>query len=246
MLDDAWYVPASMNRVVVLGFEEDYHAIANSPGSLGSAATGNGYSRMANTAFFLAEFIRALGYRALPAGNGVGLSVPMAVDAGLGQQGRMGVLVTPKYGPRVRLAKVITDMPMSTDAPINFGVTEFCERCMLCAANCPSGTVTSGPRTWAGPSRSNNPGAFKWYAELEYCYDYNGFGCSTCKRVCPFNKPNNSWLHKMTRAIVLARIGTADQMMTVADKASGYGRQLPDAEFWRLDGGACITSRDPR
>ena len=138
--DDAWYIPESMDRVVAMAFEEDYHAITNSPGRIASAGVGNGYSRMANTAFFMAEFIRALGYRALPAGNEVGLSIPMAVDAGLGEVGRLGVLITPKYGPRVRLAKVITDMPLGIDRPIRFGVREFCEVCMLCATHCPSGS----------------------------------------------------------------------------------------------------------
>ena len=141
-----------MNRVVALAFEEDYLALANSPGRLASAAVGNGYSRMANTAFFLAEFLRCLGYRAIPAGNGVGLSVPIAIDAGLGEYGRMGLLMTPKYGPRVRLAKVITDMPLTVDAPIRFGVREFCEVCMLCATHCPSGAVSDGERTWKGNS----------------------------------------------------------------------------------------------
>ena len=106
--EDAWYIPPSMNRVVALAFEEDYYALANSPGRLASAAVGNGYSRMAITSSQLSDFIRGLGYRAIPAGNGVGLSIPIAIDAGLGQLGRMGLLVTPKYGPRVRLAKVIT------------------------------------------------------------------------------------------------------------------------------------------
>lgn len=145
---DAWYIPESMNRVIVLAFEEDYYAIANSPGRLASAATGNGYSRMAVTATTLAEFIRYLGYRAIPAGNGVGLSIPMAIDAGLGELGRLGLLVTPKYGPRVRLAKVITDMLLLPDAPIRFGVTEFCEACLLCADHCPSKAISGRPRTW--------------------------------------------------------------------------------------------------
>jgi epoxyqueuosine reductase len=242
--EDAWYIPAAMNRVIVLAFEEDFYAIANSPGALASAATGNGYSRMANTAYFVAEFVRALGYRALPAGNGVALSVPMAIDAGLGQLGRMGLLVTPKYGPRVRLAKVLTDMPLETDAPIDFGVTEFCDRCKLCATECPTGAVTEGSRTWKGNSKSNNPGTLKWYATVERCYDYNGFSCSTCKRVCPFNKPNNSWLHQMTRGLVLGRVRPANAVMTRLDQASGYGSQVPDSEFWKMDGNRSIAARD--
>ena len=63
-----------MNRVVALAFEEYYPGIQNSPGRLASAAVGDGYSRMAVTASTLADFIRGLGFRALPAGNGVGLS----------------------------------------------------------------------------------------------------------------------------------------------------------------------------
>ncbi|RLE07190.1 MAG: hypothetical protein DRJ06_06390 [Candidatus Aminicenantes bacterium] len=241
---DAWYIPESMNRVIALAFEEDYYAIANSPGRLASAATGNGYSRMAVTATTLAEFIRYLGYRAIPAGNGVGLSIPMAIDAGLGELGRMGLLVTPKYGPRVRLAKVITDMPLLPDAPIRFGVTEFCEACHLCAQHCPSKAISDGARTWEGKSLSNNPGIFKWYIEPEKCYDFNGFSCSNCKRVCPFNKPNNSWLHRLTRAIVQTKMKSLDKVMVTLDQASGYGQQLEDKEFWRMDGQKSITARE--
>jgi reductive dehalogenase len=242
--EEAWYIPESMNRVVALAFEEDYYGISNSPGRLASAAVGNGYSRMAITSSQLSDFIRGLGYRALPAGNGVGLSIPMAIDAGLGQLGRMGLLVTPKYGPRVRLAKVITDMPLVPDSAIDFGVTEFCEACMLCADDCPSESVTKGPMTWEGSSGSNHPGARKWYTKVEGCYDFNGFSCSNCKRVCPFNKPNNSWLHRMIRGTIEGRMVSADKVMVKLDQASGYGRQTQDTEFWELDGSQSITARE--
>ena len=242
--EDAWYIPESMNRVIALAFEEDYHAIANSPGRLASAAVGNGYSRMAITSSTLADFIRGLGYRALPAGNGVGLSIPIAVDAGLGQVGRLGLLITPKYGPRVRIAKVITDMPLVPNRPIDFGVTEFCEACMLCADECPSESITSGPRTWEGKVNSNNPGVLKWYVEGATCFDFNGFSCSNCKRCCPFNKPNNSWLHRMIRTAIDGRIRPADRMMVGLDQASGYGRQVEDTEFWKMDGSRSITARE--
>jgi len=242
--EDAWYIPESMNRVISLAFEEDYFAISNSPGRLASAATGNGYSRMAVTSSQLSDFIRGLGYRALPAGNGLGPSIPIAIDAGLGQLGRMGLLVTPKYGPRVRLAKVITDMPLVPDSPIDFGVTEFCEACMLCAADCPSESVAEGPMTWEGFSASNHPGALKWYTKVEGCYDFNGFSCSNCKRVCPFNKPNNSWLHRMIRGMIEGRMVSADKVMVKLDQASGYGKQTQDTEFWKMDGSRSITARE--
>jgi epoxyqueuosine reductase len=242
--EDAWYIPQSMNRVVALAFEENYFGIANSPGRLASAAVGDGYSRMAFTANTLAQFIRGLGYRAIPAGNGTGLSIPIAIDAGLGQLGRMGLLVTPKYGPRVRLAKVITDMPLTADSPIEFGVTEFCESCKLCAKECPSSAICDGERTWKGKSPSNNPGTYKWYINSEKCYDFNGFSCSNCKRVCPFTKPNNSWLHRMIRTAIKGKIDPLNKVMVTLEQASGYGQQLQNTDFWKMDGQKSITARE--
>ncbi|MDT8402107.1 MAG: reductive dehalogenase [Bacteroidales bacterium] len=242
--DDKWQITPSMNRVIVIAFEEDYEAIMNSPGKLASAATGDGYSRMAVTAFKLSEFIRALGYNAVPAGNGVGLSIPMAIDAGLGELGRNGLLVTPKFGPRVRIAKVLTDMPLVPDKPISFGVKEFCEACLTCANDCPSGSIGKGPMTWEGLTTSNNPGALKWYVNQETCYDYNGFSCSNCKRNCPFNKPNNSWLHKAIREIIKLRSKGLGNVMVNLDQASGYGEQVHSDNFWESDGSRSITARE--
>lgn len=160
-------VPSSMKYVISLAFEEDYDGIMNSPGRLASAAVGDGYSKMAVTSHKVAEFIRALGYSAIPCGNDTALSIPIAIDAGLGELGRNGLLLTPKYGPRVRLAKVFTDMPLIADSPIRFGAKEFCDACMLCAKDCPSNSISQGDQTWEGKSISNNEGTLKWYVEPE-------------------------------------------------------------------------------
>ncbi len=242
--EDAWHIPGSMKWVISLAFEEDYEGMTNSPGRLASAATGDGYSRMAQTAYKLAEFIRCLGYKAIPAGNGTALSIPIAIDAGLGELGRNGLLVTPKYGPRVRLAKVFTDMPLEPDHPIKFGVTEFCETCMLCAVDCPSGSISKEGRTWQGKTVSNNPGIYKWYVQPESCYDYNGFSCSNCKMTCPFNKPNNEWTHKIVRGAIKLKVKPMNSVMTQLDQASGYGKQMDSRDFWKLDGSKKITSRE--
>jgi epoxyqueuosine reductase QueG len=81
----------------------------------------------------MARFIQELGYHAMPSGNDTALSIPMAVDAGLGELGRNGILITPKYGPRVRLCKVFTDLPLVHDKPVDLGVQAFCEICKKCA-----------------------------------------------------------------------------------------------------------------
>ncbi|RLI08854.1 reductive dehalogenase [Candidatus Bathyarchaeota archaeon] len=184
-------LPEEVRNVVVMVIEMDAAEIATSPACPAAAATGLGYSRMAFTASCLAEFIRNLGYTAIPAGNDTGLSIPLAIDAGLGQLGRNGLLITPEYGPRVRLCKVFTDLPLQPDAPIDFGVTDFCRRCRLCAEACEAGAISEEPEpSWEPACRSNNPGALKWYVDSEKCYEFwcdNGGDCSTCIAVCPYN-----------------------------------------------------------
>jgi len=98
---------------------------------------------MGITDIALAEAIRMMGYNAIPCKNGTALSIPLAIDAGLGQLGRNGLLITPKYGPAVRIGKVLTDMPLVPDRPIDFGVTEFCQSCKKCAEHCPPGPSPS-------------------------------------------------------------------------------------------------------
>ena len=184
-------MPEGTKWVVALAFEMDELAIATSPEAIAGAASGIGYSRMAFTASTLAEFIRNLGYTAVAAGNNVGLSVPIAVEAGLGQMGRNGILVTPEYGPRVRLAKIFTDLPLTPDKPIDFGVVRFCRTCKRCAEACEVDAISKGEPTWEPACRSSSPGAKKWYVDGEKCLEYwfdNGIDCSTCISVCPYTK----------------------------------------------------------
>jgi hypothetical protein len=127
-----------MNRAVVMAFAMDADLLEKSPSVDADTAASLGYSRMGIAAISLAESIRALGYKAVPAMNDTALSIPLAIQAGLGELGRMGLLITPEYGPAIRLAKVLTDMPLETDHPISFGVERFCLDCHLCADHCPS------------------------------------------------------------------------------------------------------------
>jgi epoxyqueuosine reductase len=185
-------MPEGVKYVVVGAMEMDELAIATSPEAPAGAATGTGYSRMAFVSATLAEFIRNLGYTAIPAGNNVGLSVPIAIDAGLGQLGRHGLLITPELGPRVRLLKVFTDLPLVPDKPIDFGVTQFCRGCKMCAEACEVDAISfKDEPDWEPATRSSSPGAMKWYMDAEKCFEYwcdNGMDCSTCISVCPYTK----------------------------------------------------------
>jgi epoxyqueuosine reductase len=184
-------LPEGVRYAVVMAVEMDELGIATSPEAPAAAATGVGYSRLAFMASSLAEFIRNLGYAAVPASNGVGLSVPLAVDAGLGELGRNGLLVTPEYGPRVRLCKVYTDLPLETDKPIEFGVHGFCRTCKKCAEACEVEAISFDDEpSRDGVCKSSSPGALKWAVDGEKCYRYwceNGTDCSTCISVCPYN-----------------------------------------------------------
>jgi len=233
--DGTLVIPKSMRRVIAMAFEMDEDGVATYISGPGAAATGNGYSRMTFTSACLAEFIRGLGYQAIPSGNCTALSIPVAIDAGLGEMGRNGLLITPKYGPRVRLAKVITNMPLLPDRPIEFGVTEFCEVCGKCADLCPGEAIAGGKRTLEPIDVSNSPGIYRWPVHHPRCHlvwAQSGLDCANCIRVCPFNKPEG-WLHEATRWLIGANTHSIDQWMLKLDDASGYGRQADPRKFWK-------------
>jgi epoxyqueuosine reductase len=189
-------VPRSLENVVVMAIEMDSKAIAASPAVQAAAATGVGYSKMAFMLSLVGEFIRNLGYKAFQCGNDTALSIPLAIDAGLGELGRNGLLITPQYGPRVRLCKILTDLPLAPDKPLTFGVKEFCTKCKACAKSCEAGAISLNDEpSFDVACRSNNPGALKWYVNTELCYQFwceNGTDCSTCIKVCPYNTKRNS------------------------------------------------------
>lgn len=57
-----------------------------------------------------------------------------AVQAGLGWIGKSGVLVTRKFGPRVRLAAILVDYPFESGKPT---VKSLCGTCHACVDACP-------------------------------------------------------------------------------------------------------------
>ena len=187
--DEGFIIPKAVNRAIVMALEMNRQMISESPQVAEFAATDLGYSKMAWLVVMLAEYIRALGYQAIPCMNDTALSIPLAIDAGLGQAGRNGLLITPEYGPCVRLCKVLTDMPLETDQPINFGLTEFCKQCLACAKACPVGAISFGDQTFMGVGESNNPGVQKWFVDAEKCLRFwqeNGGSCANCVAACPF------------------------------------------------------------
>jgi len=235
---EPYKVPKEFKRTIVMGIEMDYDAIATSPTFTSSATTGLGYSMMAFVETELVSFIQRFGYNAIPCGNDVGISVPMAIDAGLGQYGRHGLLITKAYGPRIRIAKVLTDLPLLTDSPDRDfckAVVKFCETCEKCAHNCPSRSIPFGKeQTWIGKTKSNNSGIEKWYVNVETCYGFwieNGSECSNCIRSCPYNKKNGI-LHR-TILWIIRHLPWLNSLIIKMDDIAGYGKQRDSNRFWR-------------
>ncbi len=183
-------IPDDVNMAIVMGVEMDSDLIKHSPSPLASAATGNGYSRMVFTTACLAEFLRDLRWQAIGCGNDTALSVPLGIDAGLGECGRNGMLMTPEFGSRQRLCKILTDAPLVPDKPIEFGVADFCEKCGKCAQACPVEAITAGARTSEALTPSNSPGVLKWQVNGEKCLHFwrtNGTSCCSCISSCPLS-----------------------------------------------------------
>ncbi len=185
-------LPEDVDSALVMCVPMDRDDIRKSPGFAASAATGRAYSMMALVASGIAEMIRRLGYRAVSSGNGTALSIPLAIDAGLGVTGRSGMLLTEEFGPFVRICKVFTDLPLAADEPQTERPDDFCRKCGACARKCPAGAISDADEpTWEAPTVSNNPGVLRWPVDPEKCYRFwveNGSDCSNCIAVCPYGR----------------------------------------------------------
>jgi len=145
----------------------------------------------------IAEFLRHLGYsaRAHIDGNYQVVCPLVARDAGLGEIGRMGLLITPKQGPRVRLGVVTTEFPLKTKdrKKLNY-MLDFCLNCKKCADVCPSKSISSdAPKMIDGVKR--------WQINSESCFTYwckAGTDCGRCMATCPYSHPDNL-LHNAIR-----------------------------------------------
>jgi len=156
------------------------------------------YAEAGKIAVALAAAVRAMGYpaRAHIDGNYRVIAPLVAKDAGLGEIGRMGLLMTPSLGPRVRLAVVTTNLPLEEDqAAWNPDMIDFCSSCKKCAQACPSQAIPFGDR------QEYADGTFRWKIDPDRCYTYwtrVGTDCGRCMAVCPYAHADNL-MHNLIR-----------------------------------------------
>ena len=219
-------------NVLVLGQAMDRDLVHTVPSALSGAATGLGYSIDAMVALATAQFIRNLGYRAVPTMNDTALAIPLAIAAGLGEYGRHGLVITKEFGPRVRFGKIFTDMPLAHDSPIRFGVSEFCDSCRRCTEACPPKAIPDGKPSIEIHNRSNITGVEKWSVDGEKCFSYwvaITSDCAICMRVCPYNKDFSKRRHRVGRWLA----GTPlRRVMGWLHDRRGYGKRLRPRDWW--------------
>ena len=174
---------------IVFAVEMEKDKIDLAPAIEESIETSRIYVKISIVGMILSYYLRRLGYesRNHMDANYL-LPLPsLAEEAGLGELGRIGFLVTKKFGPRVRLGAVTTNLELIADEKQDFGIREFCETCHLCEKACLGHAIPSD-------ASIENAGRHYWQIEGEKCYEVwkrIGTDCGVCMKVCPFSVPEN-------------------------------------------------------
>ncbi len=213
-------VPDHWKYAVVFATPHEWDAMYANP-TYGTSF--DAYSRERIIGGRLESFIHELGYPArahVPPASYDMMMPPVAIDAGLGEQSRNGILITPELGSNARLACVTTDIPMETDRPVDIGVGEFCRKCKICAEHCPTGAISHkdkpdvefGYRRW----RTKDDLCFNTWAQVAQSHPR---GCRICLAVCPYTRKNN-WIHAASRYIDPRDVtGTVSSLLLRMQKA---------------------------
>ncbi len=184
-------------HAIALTVEMDHRMMQSAPEGSSVMESSEQYLQSGVLALKLAAWIRKLGYEATAHidGNYEVICPLVAADAGLGTIGRMGLLMTPKLGPRVRISVVTTKLPLSYGDVLPERTTlHFCHLCKKCAAVCPSAAIPDGPR-------EGIEGQERWQIDSESCYHYwttSGTDCGRCITSCPYSHPDDIF-HRFIR-----------------------------------------------
>ena len=176
----------SYQNIIIVAMKMDFDKLAQAPSITTSVETMAQYSRGAKIAKEVAGWIRERGWDAHPhcgPASGPVLLIPAAIQAGIGQLGKHGSMISRDYGSNFRLAGIMTDLPLIPDAPVDFGAEDFCQSCQICIKACPPEAIIDDKQLVRGDT--------KWYTDFDKCIYYfnENKSCAICLAVCPWSKP---------------------------------------------------------
>ncbi|MHA1721446.1 MAG: epoxyqueuosine reductase [Candidatus Baldrarchaeia archaeon] len=164
------------------------------PGELYAHAYRTANMLLDQITFRLAQKITEYGYNAQPVPASMTIDEKSAMGhvshkafaraAGLGWIGKNILLITPEYGPRVRLATVLTDMPLIPGKPLE----NRCGNCTKCIDACPVGALKPSNFKDYPVNRDEVFDVEKCYSRLKKISKLPNIGeqiCGMCIKVCP-------------------------------------------------------------
>lgn len=169
--------------VIVCVYEQDWQATQTAPSARSERAAFRAYAGLIARAVALAEFVERQGYRARPHSfTGEAVAIHYGVEAGLGQLGLNGQLLTPAAGSRARLSLITTDAQLVHDEPVDYGIHAICDACQACVRRCPVGAIPN--------HRAEHRGVRKIKIKTERCFPVvaTAEGCAVCMKVCPVQR----------------------------------------------------------
>jgi epoxyqueuosine reductase QueG len=172
-----------------------------------------GYTRVGYVVYKLRLFIESLGYTAKRSGDFIPKK-KLAVLAGIGNYGKNSLIISPKYGPWIRLAAILTNAELEYDDAFTEGLCGDCEECVKA---CPTGAISHyrvyPERCLVSPSSKNWVDILDGNLSFEDCREVeNGnqlfeehspvltkntrLMCMTCQLACPYGKEERGLVSK--------------------------------------------------
>ena len=190
MIKEALYKDGEINyaNAIVILYPMDTDEMQHVTTGRAGTETMRAYMEISRTAIELSKKIRAMGWRARAYCEGADLlHIPLAINAGLGQLGKHGSLICREFGSSMRIATILTDLPLNHDRPIDIAVDDLCIGCRRCTLDCPVDAISDEKHMVRGDD--------KWYVDFDKCVPYftEAVGCGICIEVCPWSKPDRGF-----------------------------------------------------
>jgi epoxyqueuosine reductase len=214
------------SSVIVCVLEQDFAATQTAPSARAERSAFVAYGELLDRAARLAEFLKGLGINAHPHNPaGETVAIHYGVQAGLGQMGLNGQLLTPAAGSRARLSIITTDAQFVEGEPTDFGIHAICDRCQACVRRCPVGAIPRQRRPYRGVTKA------KIKAERCFPVTAQAEGCAVCMKVCPVQRYGLD-------AVTSHLLRTGEVLGAGTDELEGY--------TWPLDGRRYGPQEKPR